>query len=534
MFKRVLRATRRRTLVLWLLVIVFVLPFILFFHVGVGGRPTRGPGGSAGELFGRAVPWEVFQQEYQLLRRNVALQFGEVPEILEPFLQEQTWNRLILREEARRRVKLNDEDVARHIQAEPAFQQDGRFVPELYYRLVKARGFTVKGYEELLRDELRITTLLDTVKAQVSLSEEEINAAYAKEYDQMVVRMILVEMWTLEDHARQGLSEAVLREYYAAHQDAVRLPAKRSLEYVGLSMQHARDAVTPITDEQLHAYYNDHAEEFKKEDGTPRPLEEVKEEIRQRVQDEQAQARLTQLVLDLEGDLARGLRFEELALTRGLAIRTVGPSERPAAGIPYGPTAPMLGAAFDAPLGQMTQVFDAPDGVFLLRAVKEIPSRVPAFEEVNVRVEQLVIQERAREAAGAKARQIHDELVALRANGLTVDEACLVLGVEPFQPAPFTSKGPVERLGSIPAVTQVLSTLKAGELSDVLEVPQGFVMAFVEDRLPYVAAQFASDKDTFTNSLRESKQAEHTATWFDTLRTQARLKSFLEETPLSP
>jgi parvulin-like peptidyl-prolyl isomerase len=94
--------------------------------------------------------------------------------------------------------------------------------------------------------------------------------------------------------------------------------------------------------------------------------------------------------------------------------------------------------------------------------------------------------------------------------------------------------GRVESLGDVPAVTNALFTLKPGELSEPLEAPRGFVIAFVEERLPVDEAQFERDKASFRQTALAAKQQQHLAAWFESLRQHARLKSFLEETQDSP
>jgi len=531
MFKRILRSKTLQARARWILAILLVPPFIFFFHMWVGGRSVPGPGGTAGVVFGRQVPWETFQQEYWLIRQSLEAQAqGTIPEGAEPALRQQTWDRLILREEARRQVRVSNEELAQFIQRQPTFQKDGRFVPELYYQFVRGLGFTTQAYEARIRDDLRIQKLLESVNAQAHLTDEELKIAYANEHEQIRTTLILIEHAAFADQVRQTLSDEILREVYATHQQALQRPAKRTMAYIGMSLEEAQQPESPISQEEIQTYDEEHADEFMQADGTARPIEEVQEEIQRRIHEAHARTRLKNLTLDLEEDLEQGVQFEEIARIRQLPVYTVGPIERQTKDIPNGPTGSMLDAAFAVPLGKMTRVFETPRGVFVLRPVEELPASVPPFEEVKHEVEQRAVQERSREASHARARQVYEELVALRKTGLTFDEACLNLGLEPLRPSPFTRSGMVESLGDVPAVTGVLFNLKAGEFSGPLDVPRGFVIAFVEERLPVDEAQFERDKERFRQASLASKQQQHLAMWFESLRTQARLKSFLEET----
>jgi len=166
MFKKVLRFKGQRTVALWV-VILLALPFILFFHWGAG-QSGPGPGGPAGVIFGRPISWERYNRTSQALRRELESQLGAnaVPDDVEAVLRQQTWDRLILQEEARRRVTVTDEELARAIHSQPAFQQAGRFDAALYFRFVRALGLSPRLFEEQVRDDLRVQKLLEQVKPE--------------------------------------------------------------------------------------------------------------------------------------------------------------------------------------------------------------------------------------------------------------------------------------------------------------------------------------------------------------------------------
>ncbi|MBI3087933.1 MAG: SurA N-terminal domain-containing protein [Candidatus Omnitrophica bacterium] len=485
MFKRLLKIRGRRAIALWI-VLLLALPLILFFHWGMGGGNGPGPGGTAGVVFGRAIPWDSYQQEYQVIRRGLESQLGSVPEAFEPFLQQQTWDRIILREEARRRMRATDQEVARYLRAQPTFQQDGQFVPGLYYRFVRGIGSTPRAFEERIRDDLRIQALVESVEAEATVTDEELRIAYAKTHDRLRAALIRFTAAEMEPQVKPTLTDDVLREAYEAHQDRLRRPAKRLIRYLGVPAS-----------------------------ALPGELEDVRK-------------RLLDAALDLEEDVERGLSFEEIAAARALPIRSTGPVDRQAAAdMPDGPTALMLRAAFDVPAGQMTQVFETPVGVFLLHAAEETPAFVPPFEEIRREVEQLTLEERSREAAQARAASVRQELQAARKRGVGFDEACASTGVAPLRPPAFTAEGPIETWGDVPAVTQALAELAPGTVSEVLDTPEGFALGIVEERLPFEEEQFTADRDRFRDTLLDDRRKTRTAQWLEALRTRARLKDYL-------
>ena len=160
MFKRLIKsqALRRRTS--WIVAAVLILPFVLFFHA-TGQAPPRGPGGTAGELFGKPVPWEVFEDERRWVQRHLENQLGDIPETFRQMFTQAAWDRLVLLEEARRaRLAVPDEELAASIRRIPEFQEEGRFLPDRYHLLLRASGLTPQTFETRLRKDLLIERLI--------------------------------------------------------------------------------------------------------------------------------------------------------------------------------------------------------------------------------------------------------------------------------------------------------------------------------------------------------------------------------------
>ena len=533
MFKRILATSSVKARTRWilgLLAVSLILPMVFFFN-WVGSRASPGPGGAAGELFGHPVSWETFQNEHEQLRRTLRSRLGQLPDGLEPFLQQQTWDRLMLLEDAKRKARVSDAEVARFIATLPSFQENGRFVPELYFRFVRASGLSPQTFEARLRDDLRIQKLVDSVTAHVHLTDEEVRAAYARDHERLRAAVLVIDPTAFEPAARQALTEETLHAYYAVHHDQFRLPLQRTIEYIGLSRADALAEQSPPTEEILKTYYDEHQDELKNaEDSVPvPPFDSVREAIRRRWLEERAAQRLTNLALDVQDDADAELRLEEIAASRGLSVRTAGPIEplspaKPPQGFP----ASLVRDAFQTPLGHLSRALQVPEGVFVLRPIEETPARVATFEESKAAVERQVVQELARQAAKARAGQLRDALLAKQKAGLRFEEACVSLGLEVLHPEPFSRQDPISPLGDVPRVADALFALKPGEVSDVLETPKALVIAFVEERLPIDEAQFTQDQESFRKDLLASKQQEHLAAWLTELRSQAHLKSLLE------
>lgn len=531
MFRKLIKQEKLHGAIKWLLIIVIVVPMIFFGAMWVGGSWHVGPGGKAGELFGHAVPWEEFEQEYRLSSRSLQAQMGTIPEAFEPFLRQQTWDRLILKAEAKRTIRISDEQVARSIQTQPTFQLNGAFSPELYYQFLRSLGTSPNAFEERVRDDLRLQQLTELVKSQAGLTDEELRAAYAKSHERRRIAYVAFPIAEFMEEAGRGLDEPALRAYYTSHQDAVRTPVQRRLDYLGLSLAEALSEVPPQpqTDEELQSHLEQYEEQFTKSDGSLPALKEIRADVVRSWRTEQARRRLMDVSLDLQDAVDAGARMEELAAGLYLLMRTTAPLSLPAPDLPMGPTSSMMRDAFDQPLGHMTRVWHEPSGVFVLRPIEEFPSSVPPFEQVQERVRTLVLQERAREAAKSQATALREQLAAKRAEGLTPQECWLMLNLAPQRPEPVMKEEPIGALGQAPAVSTAVFALAPGQVSEVLDAPSSLVVAIVEETLPFDEQRFAQDKETFRTQQLDTAQQDHLTTWLSDVRARARLKDLVSK-----
>ena len=165
MFKKLILSHHWRRRVSWTIALVLIFPFILFFHAS-GRLPGTGPGGAAGRLFGKPVPWERFEQHRFWVRRAVAGLGEEQIRLSDETIMQMTWDRLLLIEEAARRgLRVTPAELAAFIRRIPAFQdKQHQFVAAYYLEYVRNSGFSPQQFEVMLKDDLLIGKLQESVQ----------------------------------------------------------------------------------------------------------------------------------------------------------------------------------------------------------------------------------------------------------------------------------------------------------------------------------------------------------------------------------
>ena len=534
MYKRLFlsAAARRRTS--WIIAGVLILPFIFFFHGSIRESMT-GAGGAAGTLFGKRIPRETFEQHRLWSRIKLGGQLGGAPaSLLEPLIAQYTWERLMLVHEAKRRgLRVDDLELARLIQSIPDFQQNGRFLPERYQQFLTAIRMSPQLFEEVQRDDLLVDKLLDQVRGSTTVTDEDVRNEFIRRHEQLEAAVIAVESASTVEEAARTVTDDEVTARYAAQPDRYKRPEQVAFEYAEFTRDSVLAGVTP-TDEELQAYYEAHPSDYAREDGSAKPLDEVRENVRQAWTTEKARKALTGRALDFQDDLDANRPFEEIVSARGAVKRTAGPLDAHGPAPADGPEPAILQAVADLPVGKLTEVIQTPSGTYVARVTERLPSELRPIEEVRDGIREELIRERSRELARQRAEALRSALDERMAAGWRFEEAVLAQDI-PVVRAQFTRAAPIEPLGYEPRVNQAAFDAPLGRLTPVVEAPLGFAILRPEARLPVDESTLAEEAERLRAEALTKRQGEQLQAWMREVRSRANLKSFLEEpTPNFP
>lgn len=155
-------------------ILIFAGLTVLFVLWGVGGTLSTRQAAFAGTIFGRKVPFRTFLEQQEALLRTLRWTLGDVP--LSPeVLEQQTWMRLILLEEARQQhLHVTDEQVVQAIQQMPFFQRDGGFDQERYAGFLRFQRLEPRRFEEEIRQQLLIEQLRAHITRTAAADEDRL------------------------------------------------------------------------------------------------------------------------------------------------------------------------------------------------------------------------------------------------------------------------------------------------------------------------------------------------------------------------
>lgn len=192
-----LRKKNVSKVIFWGLVILVMPAFVLWGTGSLSGSKDKGPK-CVGMIADKKVPFEDLYYALNGIRCQVVLTYFTQPKILDAIFQNKelmgklAWDRLLMLKEAdRNKIKANDKEVVSFIQSHPIFTRNGAFDTKIYEHVLRYNiGLDARGFEEIVRENIRIKKLNDLVAKDVAVTDEEVldeykKAASAEAFDQV-------------------------------------------------------------------------------------------------------------------------------------------------------------------------------------------------------------------------------------------------------------------------------------------------------------------------------------------------------------
>ncbi len=505
------------------IVVVLLIPFAFVFQ----NSPMPGMGGgAAGSLFGKPVPWSTFEEHlrWNLLWREASLPKNLPNEEVQHILKQDTWDRLMLLEEAKRqRVAISDEELAKFIRSMPLFVAEGQFFADRYHAIIARLGMTPQRFERQLRESLQLEKLVNTVRESVSVSDDQVRQAYREQHEQARIAYALVNTADYLESAAQGITDEQIRAYYDAHPEDFRTQEKLAFDYVGKT----RDAILAaigVTDQEIDDAL---AEQPSITDGSETEAPD-RQKLRDALIEKKLGEQMTALEMDLQQSLDEKKSLDAIAQEHQLAKQSVGPL--------------VIGQEWDQSLdpmlilnalgtkeGETSPVIRTQSGVYVLQLTKRELATVQPFEAVTDAAKAHLISRRAQEAAKQAAVKIHDEINAKLRSGASFIDAAKALGLLVVEIPPFKRSDPIEGFRDPRPIAAAAFAAAPETLAGPVDLPNSIALIYAKERIPADETAFDLEKEQLRELLLTQTRESHFSSWLMELRTRANLKSFMEE-----
>ncbi len=265
---------------------------------------------------------------------------------------------------------------------------------------------------------------------------------------------------------------------------------------------------------------------FKIEDAVEeklKSLEEVKDQILQKLKKEKARGEASRRADDAFYSLFRSRDLEGFAREKNLQIKTTGFFKEGDEIPEIGKNPSFYSSAFSLKVEEISPVVTIPPNFYILKLLDKKDSRIPSLEEVKEEVRKKVIGMKCEE----KARQVAEDLLNQIRAGKNMKEVARDRGIQMEETGFFTrAGGMVPKIGPIGEFMSTLSSLteKSPSPKEVLRTKDGYFVVRLSALEPADQSKFSSVKMDLQKRLLYQKQEESFQDWLQQLRAKAKIE----------
>ncbi len=544
MLFQVLRKNMKTLLVGIIIIVIFTF---LFWGPGMIGEPRE----YAGQIFGKNISMEKYYNSIFSTEIESRLLYGEQFERFRRFLniEERAWERLILLREARRQgIRVTDKEVIRQIEGFPFFRDEQGFNQNRYQQFLQfVLQITPRTFESIIKESLLLEKLRERIVAGITVSDEEVREEFTRRTQKIKAIFVVAD----KELFRQKVSatEEEILKYYNKHREEFTMPEQVRVDYIGITKQDMQ-AKVKISDESIENFYKKYREEFKKKNtqnvsedisqekkNEYKPLEEVKEEIRQRLTQAEA-LRLVEYIADkisielIEKEESATVELkakilDEIAKKYNLQIKESPFFTRDGQIQDIGYSEQIGDVAFSLGKNQVSDIIRTNSGSYFIRLKDRKTEYIQPVEEVKDRVKNIIIKEKTGNLSKQTVEELLNKFKSNVFNGENIDNMAKELSVKILRPEPFVRQGYIEGIGQAAGQILDIFNLKKSELSSILRLEKGYGFAYIEGIIDANSEEFEKTKDKYYSFIFMKKRQEKFADWFEKLKKQAQRSALI-------
>ncbi len=448
---------------------------VVFVFWGVGGN-SSGARNAVATVNDQPITLEEYDKALGAALDNFRNQFGGTlpKDFVETFgVKQQILNDLIRKELVLQGgeemgIFVSDTEIQNAVKEMTVFHSNGQFDVNRYREVLKSSRLTPTKFEASLRKDLLLAKISDQLGGFARTTPRETDERFAFANEELRLSYALFSPADFTDQVT--VSPAALDAYYGANKTKYQTPLQVKLSYLAFRISEEMENVT-IPEEELRDYYASHADQF----GTPeqrrashillRATEENKESRRQEIDRIMARLKSGEEFAALarefseDGTAAQGgdLGF----FSRG---RMVQPFEEAVFAL--------------AKKGDLSEVVTTPFGLHLIQLTDIKPAETTPFADARAGIEKQLKEQKAANTVFATANEAYEKIIFAGSLAKYAEN----FGITPEQTPFFAENAPPAELAGATAVLSTAFSLKKGELSSLLETPDGYVIVLLADR----------------------------------------------------
>ena len=515
----VLRKQAQSTLIQGV-VLVIVIVFV-FWGVGANMNNNRN---SVATVNGEEISYQNFQRAYDRTVENFRQQFGGnlPPGLLEGMgLKQQVVAQLIQTELLRQGgqemgITVSELAVQHDVEKMDVFQQNGHFALSRYKEVLSQNRMTPTSFEDGLKADLQTKRVTDGIGSFAVVPDSVVEDYLA--YNGEEIKLDYVALTPEAFTEKVTVVEDELASWFDKNKEKYRSDPKVRLEYLFFKYSDDSDKVELSEQELKDRYESEKAAYQKPEQRHARHiLIKVSEGDDASVR--AAQQKKAEEVLALA---RAGKDFVELAKEY-----SEGPTKDRGGDLGFFARGRMVPAfdeaVFSMKVGDVSELVETPFGFHIIKLEEIRPASTRTFEQVKDNLAASIKKEKAKGLTFKRGSKTYEEI--MRAGSL---DKYGELDKEKVETTEFFARSePPAGITADPQFLQAVFTLNKGELSSLVELPEGYVIVFVKDIQEPAVPALTEVRDRVVADYTAEKAAELTAQAAKDLLDAAREKGSL-------
>jgi len=448
---------RQMKAIFWVVIVAFVITIFYWGAGTYRARRRNVLASVNGEEISLEEFYTSWQQAAENYRQIYGKRFSQemVRDLSRPVLESLIQKKIFLQEARRRNIQIHDGEIRTRIESYPVFQREGKFDRNLYLDVLSYYRLPPTQFEQTVRENLVLERLDNLIRDGVKISDREIWNEYVRENEEIRVSYIYFPKSRFRETVT--VREEEISNYYQNNQEEFRLPERVRARHILISpgpedteeartkaRQKAEDVLAQLKkgadfSDLAKKYSDDPASRtkggdlgyFSRQDMEPTfvetafalkeigeiselvetsygyhiiqllekkpteipPLENVKEQIYNRLLNEQVRLATQTRATEIWQQIKTGRSFEKAALDNGGSIDT-GFFKYVTALKNLGFAREFKDVAYALKIGEISPVVEVSDGFCLIRLEDRRPVNEEKFQQEKVRLKEALRQQR--------------------------------------------------------------------------------------------------------------------------------------------
>jgi len=454
---------------------------LVFIFWGVGGY--RGSQNSVAQVNDEVIPYEEFQKAYERLANQYRDQFGgTLPKgllesiDLEGQALEQLIQRSLLRQGAREMgLMVSDLEVQQAVEKMEAFRNNGVFNVEQYKNILSISGMTPSSFEATMRTDLLSGKVVESLSRFAKLTPLEVRDQF--DFDNAEIKIEYVSFSGTDFKDKVETDEEQLKSYYEENRENYMTEPQVKLHF--LAFPYVAENTPVIPDEELESFYRENFSRFSipeqrsarhiliktSEEDTEDILAEKRNKAEQVLELAKSGEDFTELAKQYsEGPT--GPRGGDLGtFTRGRMVK------------------PFDDAAFSLKEGEISDIVETQFGFHIIKLEKIELAYTRTLEEVRGEIEAQLQAQKSGELAFTQATEAYENIILAGSLDKFSQNSGILFEQTDFFPRKSPEKsGSRSGMATEPSFLDAAFSLNKGELSSIVETPQGYAIIFAADK----------------------------------------------------